>query len=87
MMALRVHNEEMLTKLGRANTTIERLNQLIQRHEAHITRLQEQRAESKQQIQRQESQIATLKEQMSGLKQQLLQRQPPSQGRQKSQRG
>jgi phage shock protein A len=88
LLALRVENEKMVTKLGYANATIERLNQLIQRHEAHITRLREQRAESKQQIQRQESHIAGLREQLSTLKQQLLRRQQsPSQTRQRSQRG
>jgi DNA repair exonuclease SbcCD ATPase subunit len=37
---LRTQNEEMQLRLGKANTTIERLNQLVQRKETLLTALQ-----------------------------------------------
>ncbi|OHT13241.1 hypothetical protein TRFO_16687 [Tritrichomonas foetus] len=50
IMALRTQNEEMQLRLGKANGTIDRLNQLLQRKEAQLTKLKEQASAFKHQI-------------------------------------
>ena len=47
LMTLKTQNEEMQLRLGKANGTIERLNQLVQRKETQLTTLQEQVAKYK----------------------------------------
>jgi DNA repair exonuclease SbcCD ATPase subunit len=50
LMTMRTQNEEMQAKLARAQGTIDRLNQLLQRKEAQIGKLKEQMVETKQQL-------------------------------------
>ncbi|KAK8870484.1 hypothetical protein M9Y10_008367 [Tritrichomonas musculus] len=50
IMALRTQNEEMQLKLGKAQGTIDRLNQLLQRKEGQVEKLKEQASAFKHQI-------------------------------------
>lgn len=50
IMALRTQNEEMQLKLGKAQGTIDRLNQLLQRKEGQVEKLKEQSSAFKHQI-------------------------------------
>ena len=61
IMALRTQNEEMQLRLGKANGTIDRLNQLLQRKEAQITKLKEQSSAFKQQIISKQREISSLR--------------------------
>ncbi|KAH0787492.1 hypothetical protein GPJ56_008687 [Histomonas meleagridis] len=49
---LKTQNEEMQLRLGKANATIERLNQLLQRKESQLTSLQEQASKMKHMLER-----------------------------------
>lgn len=61
IMSLKTQNEEMQLKLGRANGTIERLNQLLQRKEGQLTKLQEQTSQFKQQIIAKQKEVNSLR--------------------------
>lgn len=50
IMALKTQNEEMQLKLGKAQGTIDRLNQLLQRKEGQVEKLKEQASAFKHQI-------------------------------------
>lgn len=50
IMALKTQNEEMQLKLGKAQGTIDRLNQLLQRKEGQVEKLKEQASSFKHQI-------------------------------------
>lgn len=51
---MRTQNEEMQLRLGKAQTTIERLNQLLQSKERQMTKLQEQAAQYKHMLAKQQ---------------------------------
>jgi centrosomal protein CEP290 len=61
LTTLKIQNEEMVAKLGNANATIERLNQLVQRKEALIARLKEQASDFKQQVIQKQKEVSSLR--------------------------
>jgi chromosome segregation ATPase len=61
LTTLKIQNEEMVAKLGNANAAIERLNQLVQRKEAMITRLKDQASEFKQEVIQKQKEVSALR--------------------------
>ena len=61
LMTLKTQNEEMQLRLGKANGTIERLNQLLQRKEAQLAKLKDQASQFKQQVISKQKEVNTLR--------------------------